>query len=135
MEGFQVMVANGDIYPSRFVKIDATLTTPNQGNKVIMCSSNDKPIGISQKGTRYTPLSGLDNGLAAQTNQELQVYILGQVAPLEIGGAVPPGANLKSDNNGRGILTTTAGDHYGAISPMAAITTQIVDVQVVLGTL
>jgi len=134
MEGFVVWTANGDIRPSRFVKIDATLTTPNQGNRCLECDAGETPIGVSQKGTRYTPLTGLDNGFAASAGQGLQVYGLGQVAPLELGGTVAPGDYLKSDADGKGVAASV-GEYYGAVAPMAGISGQIMDVQVVFGKL
>jgi hypothetical protein len=143
MEGLQVYVANGNIAPSTFVKIDGSLTTPNQGNMVITAGSGDSPIGVAQKGTRYTPLPNaagqatLDNGFAAIQNQDIGVYLLGASAPMLLGGSCNAGDWLKPNTNGDGsaIATSTPGDHVGGRATMAGIAGQIIDMQVQPGTL
>jgi len=144
MGGLPVYVANGNIPPSVFVKIDATLSTPNLGNAVIVAGSGDSPIGISQKGTRYTPLPNaggqatLDNGYAAIAGQDIGVFLMGsEGVPLLLGGNVTAGDWLKPNTtgDGTGITTTTPGDHYGARATMSGLAGQIIDVQMVAGTL
>lgn len=134
MEGFQIYTANGNITPSTFVKIDTTLSTPNLGNRVITAGSGDRPIGVAQKGTRETPLSGLDTGFAAIAGQSLQVFTEGMVAPLALGGTVTAGDLLMPNTNGDGTaITATNGNWYGAVAPMSGIAGQLMECQVLIG--
>lgn len=132
MEGFQIYTANGNIIPSVFVKLDATYTTPNQGNRVIVAGAGERVIGVSQKGTRETPLSGLDNGYAAIAGQSLQVFTPGCVAPLALGATVAEGDLLMPTTDGTAIPHTN-GNWYGAIAPMAGIAGQIMECLVQIG--
>jgi hypothetical protein len=102
--------ANGDIYPSRFVKLD-----PADG-KVVQCLAGDLPIGISQEGTRRSPyLETL--GRAAAVGEQLAVYTLGERALLQVNAAVTPETRLKADANGMGIpVASPSIDAYGGIA-------------------
>ena len=102
--------ANGDIYPSRFVKLD-----PADG-KVVQCLAGDLPIGISQEGTRRSPyLETL--GRAAAVGEQLAVYTLGERALLQVNAAVTPETRLKADANGMGIAVASPSvDAYGGIA-------------------
>ncbi len=129
-----VYVANGNITPSTFVAIDGTYgATPNAGNRVITAVSGTAPIGVAQKGTRYTPLTGLDTGYAATTGQDVGVYLPGQVAPMAMSAACKAGDWIKPDASGGGfgVTTTTATDYVGGKVAMAAASSQIVDMLVV----
>jgi hypothetical protein len=121
-------IANGTIAPARFVKQD---TTTN--NAFLQAGSGDKVVGISQKGTRRTPYSGLDDGNAAIAGEPLHVFGPPETAPLELGGTVAAGDLLKPDTNGKGITAGSDGDFYGALSPQAGGSGDIIEVQVMLG--
>lgn len=126
-EFLSVATANGNIRPSRFVKID---TTTN--NRVLECGSADKMIGISQKGTRRTPLTGLDDGYAAIAGEGLGVFQNVQTAPLYIDEAVAAGDLIAAGATGGG-RPAVAGEWYGAVAPQAAIAGQILEVQILIG--
>lgn len=129
MQPISVFTADGNISPACFVKISTA-----SNNRVLQAGANDELIGVSQKGTRRTPYPGLNDGYAAIQGEGLGVFLLGQTAPLLMGGTVTAGDRLKSDANGNGVTAST-GDHYGAITPMSAIAGQIVECQVQPGTL
>ena len=97
--------AGGNIYPSRVVCLSTTLD-----NTVNQSASNTSPnIGISQPGTNLAP--GFDTlGYAATVNQNIMVFSVGSVAPLELAGTSTRGDILTSDSNGRGLTTTTTAD-------------------------
>lgn len=123
-----VATANGNIRPSRFVKID---TTTN--NRALECGAGDKMIGISQKGTRRTPYGGLDDGFCAIAGEGFGVFENVETAPLYLDGAVTAGDRLKAGATGGGTPTTADGDFYGAIAPQSGLAGQIMEVQVCLG--
>ena len=121
-------VAGGTIAPSRFL-------TPSTSadNTVLQATANSKIVGISQKGTRRTPYSTLDDGNAAIVNEPLHVFGPPETAPLELGGTVTQGDYLEADANGKGITCSTDGHFYGAIAPQAGASGDIIEVQVMLG--
>jgi hypothetical protein len=121
-------VANGNITPARFVKVDTTTD-----NHVLQCGANEKCVGISQKGQRSAPYPGLQDGYAAIAGESLQVWSLDETAPLEYGGTVAAGDYLESDASGRGVACTVDGHYYGAIAGQAGVIGQVCEVLVVLG--
>ena len=109
-------MATGNIHPSAFVKLSTTLD-----GQVTECSGSDQPFGISQKGTRYPPFPGLDDGYCAIANETLLVYTFSdKEVYLTIGtGGCTPGAFLKPTTSGAGIVSTGAaspGEWVGAIA-------------------
>src|SRR5262245_35890162 len=120
-------VANGNIPPSRFVKLDTTAE-----GRVLLCGAGERVYGVSQPGTRNAPYSSLDDGFAAIAGENLQIYGPGDKdIPLELGGTVTIGARLKSDVSGRAVATTTNLDEYGAIAMASGTSNQLIPVQVV----
>jgi len=99
-------VANGNIAPSRIVKLDTTA----DGRVLQAAAATDKPYGISQPGTRNTPYGTLDDGNAAVAGENLMVYVSNaKDVLLEAGGPVTIGDALTSDASGRGVTTVTTG--------------------------
>lgn len=124
------MVAGGDINPHRFVKQGTAAD-----HTALECDANDVPIGVSQRGTRNTPLAGLDDGLAAKAGESLQIYGQGETCLLELGGTVTRGARLKADADGKGVAAAAAsGDNYGAVASESGAAGQLVEVQVQIAT-
>lgn len=123
----QSRIANGDIYPMRFVKLDTTAD-----GKVLQCGAGDKPIGISQKGTRRSPYVDT-SGKAAAAGEPVMLYDETEEPAIQLGGTVTPDNRLKSDANGKGIATTSDGDVYGAISLAAGVLDQFIPVKVTVG--
>jgi len=109
------LMANGDIRPSRFVKIDATAA-----HKGLEADANEAVIGVAMPGSNYPPLSDLSiTVLAAKQGQYFQMYGDGDVCLLEAGAAVTTGNRLKSDADGRGVAIATTGttlQHFGAVA-------------------
>lgn len=107
-------IANGNISPSVFVKIDATVATP----AVIQAAANsDYPIGISKESTDQPPIPQLTGTqFAAIAGENCKVYQVGDTCLLSIGaGGCTAGDKLTSDANGNGV-TASAGQIYGAIA-------------------
>lgn len=124
----QSFIANGDVFPSRFVKMDTV------DGKVVQCGAGDSPYGISQKGTRRSPYIDT-SAKAAIAGEPIEVYQLGERCLLELAGTVLPQAKLKSDANGKGLSTVTDKDAYGAIASFNGISGQKIEVLVEFGTI
>lgn len=123
------MISGGNIAPMRFVKPSAAAD-----NTCLQCGAGEMPIGVSQRGTRNTPYSTLDDGFAAIAGESLEVCRPGDRALLELGGTVAAGDHLKSDADGKG-LTASAGDKYGARASQAGTSGKIIEVYVFPGEL
>lgn len=99
-------VAGGNITPSRFVaqntSYDSTVDNAS--------SANQRCLGVSQTGTRKAPGTGADDGYAAIAGEPVQVYLPGDIAPLQIGsGGVTRGQLIKTDASGNGVAAATTG--------------------------
>ncbi len=106
--------AGGNISPCRFVKRSAS-----SGESIItQCTATtDQPWGISQQGTRRLALSGWDDGYAAVSGDDINVYGPGDdECMLEISATVTSGQNLESDADGKGQPATGDKDKVGAIA-------------------
>lgn len=121
------MIANGNIAPSRFLKQDTTVD-----NKCLQAGAGNKLIGVSQRGTRNTPYSTLEDGFCAIAGEDLQIYGPEETCLLELGGTVAAGDRLKADANGKGV-TAASGDEYGAIAGQAGTSGKLIEVVVELG--
>lgn len=105
-------MCSGSVAPSRFVKQDTA--SPGFVNAA---GAGEKPVGISQPGTRQPPLSGLDDGYAGVSGVNLiEVAEAEDECWLETGGAVTNGDYLKPSTNGVGITASSADEIYGAIA-------------------
>ncbi|MBX6311508.1 MAG: hypothetical protein IRY99_01080 [Isosphaeraceae bacterium] len=121
------MVANGPILPRRFVSLDGT-----RAYGVVQSGVGSYPFGISQEGTHNAPGTTADNGNAADTGQTLKVYGYGSAeVGLVLGtGGCTPGAFLKPDANGAGVVAG-AGDLCGALALEGGSAGEIVRVLVI----
>ncbi len=101
------------IFPARFVK-----RTASSGESIItQCGSNEAPWGVGPRSTRRMALAGWDDGYAAVSGDDVNVFGPGDdVAYLELGGTVSSGASIKSDADGKGVAATTDKDRVGAIA-------------------
>lgn len=122
-------VANGNITPSRFVKLDTTVD-----GKVLQAGAGDMIFGVAQEGTRLAPLSGWDDGYAAKAGENIRVYAAPEDKDcfLEIAGTTSVGDKLKSDGSGLGVVTTTANDNIGAIADEAGTANQLIKVRLLM---
>ena len=109
-------IANGNILPYAFVKIDATQSMPS----VIQAAANtDILIGIAKESTDACPtptLSGTQ--YAAVAGENVKVYQVGQTCMIYTGsGGLTAGDFVTSDGSGYGITTAPgAGKRVGAIA-------------------
>jgi len=93
-------IANGNINPSVFVKIDSTI---NFG-VIQAAAATDKIFGVSDDGTYQPPGVTGSDGYAAHQNQPIKVYADGDVALITVGvAAITAGDYLKSDANGKAV--------------------------------
>ena len=121
-------VANGNIAPSRFVKLDTTAE-----GFVLQCGAGDQIYGISQPGTRNAPYGALDDGFAAIKGNTLSIYGPPEKdVPLELGASVTRGQYLKADVNGKGIATAAATDIAGAIALDSGSAGDLIPVQTIV---
>lgn len=110
----QSFIAGGDIFPMRIVKLSTTVDGRCL-QSTAGTAGGDRPIGISQRGTRrieYVDTSGK----AAAAGEPLTVYDEGEECYLETGGAVTAGDLLKSDANGKGITAAFDTDWCAAVA-------------------
>jgi hypothetical protein len=119
------MKAGGSVAPARFVK---QVTTAD--HQVAQCGAGDKVFGVSQAGTRRAPYSTLDDGYAAITGEDIEVFGVGEKPMLELGGTVAAGDRLKADSSGRGVVTVTNLDEWGAVALVAGTVGKLVPVEV-----
>lgn len=109
------LMANGNIRPSRFVKLDTSAD-----KKVVEGTANAQIIGVSMEGTNYPPLNDLSiTAYAAEAGQYMQMYGDGDVCLLEAGDAITMGDRLKSDSAGRGVAIATSGTTIQQIGAVA----------------
>jgi hypothetical protein len=125
----QGFIANGNIYPCRFVIID---TSVGQGGRVDQSGAGGVIFGVSQKDCRIAPI--LDsNGYAASAGEPIAVYDLNSECALEISATVTQGQLLKSDSNGEGTPVTTDKDIYGAVALQNGVAGDQIKVKVLFG--
>lgn len=128
------LVANGNIRPFRFVKIDTTAGNSHFG---LEADANDKLIGVCGGETNQPPLSDLvSTNYHAQAGQHIKLHPDGEETLLQLGGTVVQGDRLKSDNDGQGVVIATTGttiQHYGAIALEAGDSGERIRVQVLIG--
>lgn len=123
------LVAGGDIYPCRFVKISSAANY-----KGLQATANDVLIGVSHEGTNYPPLS--DQSVStkhAKSGQPIGMYGEGDECLLEIGDTVVRGNRLKADTNGKGVPILTTGttiQNVGAIAQESGSSGERIRVQV-----
>ncbi len=113
------LMANGNIYPCRFVKLDTSADF-----KVIQATANSDILGVSQEGSNYPPLSDLSvSAYAAQAGQNIRLFGDGDVCLVTAGGVITRGDKLKSDANGKAVSIATTGttlQKYGGIALQSA---------------
>lgn len=125
----QSFVADGNIYPSRFVK----LTAASADGRVLACGAGERAYGISQKSTRRVPYVD-SSGYAAQVGEPIKVYDRpGEKCALELGGTVARGDFLKSDANGKGVTASADQDDYGAIALDSGVAGELIAVERAVG--
>ena len=121
-------VANGNIPPSRLVKLDTT----TQGRVVVAAATTDPIYGISGRYTRYPPYGALDDGNHAIAGENCEVYINPETeVPLQVGGTVTAGDRLTATTGGKGVTTTNPQDETGIIALQNGVTDQVILVQIV----
>lgn len=122
----QSYMAEGDIRPSRFVKLGSA------DGKVLEADAGERIIGISQAGTNKSPYTD-SSGLAAVAGDPIMVYGDGEECLLEFGGTIAHAARIKSDADGKGVTAATDKDQYGAIAKAAGVSGELIMVQVQVG--
>lgn len=110
-----LLIAGGDIYPSRFVMMDSSADRTG-----LQATANAVIIGVSMEGSNYPPLNDLvTTHKAAKEGDYFRLYGDGDYCLVEAGEAFDRGTRLKADANGKAvaILTTgTTNQNIGAIA-------------------
>jgi len=126
------LTARGNIYPSRFVRLD---TSTEFG--AVQAGDNTEIIGVAQAGTNLPDMTGWVSGTyAAQAGQQVQVAGPDSVCLVEAGATITPGQFLKSDSVGRAVPIATTGttiQNYGAIALQGGSAGDKIKVLVVIG--
>lgn len=125
------MMPNGNVAPSRFVKLDST----QLGGYCLQAGSGDKVIGVAEPGVRQPPIVGLDDGFAGiQNSNAIEIFTTNDECWVECGGAVNFGDLLKPDANGRAVTAGSDGDFFGAIAlQQSTASQQLVRCRIQLG--
>lgn len=119
------LVATGDVYPCRFVKL--ATTADNAG---LAAGANDRTIGISGTGTNAAPGTAADTGYLAKLSNlaglpdTIPAFGPGRKCLLELGGTVARGDYIKSGAAGVGITSATSGptlQYVGAVALQSGI--------------
>jgi len=114
-----LLMANGDIYPCRFVKLDTS-----GDHYGIQATANSQIIGVSMEGSNYPPLSDIVTTVyAAQQGDYYKLYGDGEQCLVEAGTSIAMGDRLKSDANGRAVPIATTGttnQNMGGVALAAA---------------
>lgn len=118
--------ANGNVAPSRFVKLDSS-----DDGLCLQADAGAVVFGVSQPGTRRTPYGSLDDGYAAIAGEDLLVYGPGEWPMLELAAACSNGERLKSDADGKGTPVTADKDEYGAVAQASGAAGELIPVLVV----
>lgn len=121
-------IATGNVDACRFVKID----TAGDG-KCAQASTNERPIGISEDGSRQAPGTAADDGHLAIATENVAIYGPGRKCLLDIAGTVTAGTYLKSDSSGKGVAALTTGtvvQEHGAVALQAGVSGQRILVEV-----
>jgi hypothetical protein len=101
----ETWVANGNINPCRFVKVDSSIA-----KGVVIAGANDAVIGVSQEGFASAPIPTNTSGYAGTAGLPMGVYTNGAICLLELGtGGATEGGYLKSDASGKGVAVATTG--------------------------
>ncbi len=121
-------VANGNIPPCRFVKLDTSAA-----DKVLVCGAGESPYGVSGPGVRNVPGDiGLDDGYHAIAGHNCLVFGPPEKdVLLEAGGTITIGALLKSGAAGVAVATVTNLDIVGAIAMQAGVAGDLIRVQLI----
>lgn len=118
-------VANGDIRPSRAVKLDTTAE-----GRVLEANNNDKMCGISHESARRA--QGESTELyAAIAGENLCVYEAGDECQAELAGTVAIDDMLECDNDGKLQTTTTDNDWIIAKALEGGVAGQLIRVKVI----
>lgn len=129
MMGAYGKIANGNIKPMRFVKLDTTAP-----DRVVVAGAGDRIYGISGPGTRRMALSGWDDGYHAIAGEMCEIYGPGDPeVQLVLGGTVTAGDYIKSDADGAGVVADTNLDDYGARTTISGVATEQIKVEVMIG--
>jgi hypothetical protein len=124
-------VANGNITPSSFVKID---TSVSGGGKVVLSGAGEDIYGISQPGVRNYPGGTGDDGYAAIAGENVMVYVPPEKEVLlRLGGTVTAGDWLKSDASGFGVTSSSDREKVGARASRSGVSGDLIPVQVIIG--
>lgn len=121
------LVATGNVYPCRFVKVGAT------SNSGAQATAGDPAVGISQNWTRSVNLEGaisVSSPYIAIAGEGIPLWGLGQEALLELGGTVAAGNRLKSDADGKGVVAAAADGAY-AVALQSGVSGNFIRVVVV----
>jgi hypothetical protein len=95
--------ASENIRECRFVVISGNHTLA-EGD------ANERTVGITYQSSKFPPLNDLvATNYHAQSGDQCQIYGLGDVCLLQLGGTVTAGDLLKSDNDGQGVAIATSG--------------------------
>ncbi|MGV3485962.1 MAG: hypothetical protein ACO1RT_16220 [Planctomycetaceae bacterium] len=102
-------LVGGNIYPSRFVKIEA-----GESNTILQSGAGDHSIGVSHEGTREAPIPGA-SAFAGIEGDLVEIYGLGQPCEVLAAATIAAGDYLRPDADGKAVMAVP-GERYSAIA-------------------
>lgn len=126
-------MSTGQIYGdtnTRTVTMDSNLTD-KEGYAVNLDTTDDNNVNLASGATAF-PFVLLDGGDGSSADYIGSVALSGRTK-VKLGGTVAPGDKLTSDGNGKWIVTTTGGNHFGAIALQIGVANDVIEVLVTQG--
>ena len=105
----ETLVASENMGVSLFVNI-----VSGAPYTVELCDAGDVAYGVTQEGTNKAPIPGV-TGYAAETNESLKVYTIGDVCPVIADTTIAAGDYLKPSVDAQATPCSSA-DKYSAIA-------------------
>lgn len=102
-------IADATIRVSRFVSHDM-----DKEHRVVEADGTQPIVGISQEGGKYAPLPSIttDPPTAAETDDQLNVYMPGDYALVIAGGTIDAGDLVVSNGSGAAVAMGATGTVY-----------------------
>lgn len=123
-------IAGGNIFPSRFIKADATAD-----HTALQADANARIVGISHDSTNKPPIPDVTSQHVAESGQQFRSFGEGDQCLLELGGTVAAADLLKADADGKGVAIATTGttiQNVGARAKVAGSAGHKIPVDIVI---
>lgn len=108
------LIAGGNVYPCRFIKMDSS-----NHQAIQAAAATDVPIGISMEAQKDAPIPSAADYVAT-SGESLPHYEDGDICRLQIGsGGCTPNMLLVSDSDGKGVAAASSGTALQCVGAIA----------------